>query len=54
MMLRKLTSVLHTLTGDTSGLWGDCSGLWGNLDDCEIIGSERATGINIADLVAID
>ena len=40
------------LRGDCSGLGGDCSGLGGDLDECEITEEERATGVNIEELVS--
>ena len=40
------------LRGDCSGLGGDCSGLGGDLDECEITEEERATGIDVEELVS--
>ena len=40
------------LYGDCSGLRGDCSGLGGDLDECEITEEERATGVNIEELIS--
>ena len=40
------------LSGDCSGLSGNCSDLRGDLDECEITEEERATGVNIEELVS--
>ena len=40
------------LSGNCSGLRGDCSGLGGDLDECEITEEERATGIDVEELVS--
>ena len=40
------------LSGNCSGLGGDCSGLGGDLDECEITEEERATGIDVEELVS--
>ena len=46
------------LTGDVSGLYGDITGIYGiatgitgNLDHCGLTAEDRATGLDIADLV---
>jgi hypothetical protein len=40
------------LRGDCTGLYGNCTDLYGNLDRCGLTESERAAGVNLADLVA--
>ena len=39
------------LRGDCTGLVGDCSDLVGDLNDCGIIDSQRAVGVDVNDLV---
>ena len=39
------------LVGDCSMLIGDCTGISGDLDMCDITDEERASGVNIADLI---
>ena len=48
----KVYSLPPNLTGDISGLTGDISGLTGDIDDCELTISDRAAGVNVADLIA--
>ena len=38
------------LRGDITGLTGDATDISGNLDECEISETERASGVDIADL----
>ena len=48
-----LTGDISALTGYiSSGLTGDISGLTGDIDDCELTISDRAAGVNVADLIA--
>ena len=42
------------LRGNCTGLTGDCSGLWGNLDDAELTGADRKTGVKIDDLITAE
>ena len=46
-----LTGDVSRLRGYVTGLTGDVTGLRGNVDDCDLTASDRAKGINIADLV---
>ena len=55
--LTKNTSLYHVVNrkqveGPHSGLRGDCSGLRGDLDECEITDEDRATGVNIEELIS--
>ena len=40
------------LSGDCSGLSGNCTGLSGDFDDCQLSNDERASKVNIEELVA--
>ena len=39
------------LYGDCSNISGNCTDISGNLDDCELTDKERATGVDIKDLI---
>jgi len=39
------------LGGDCTGLEGDCTGISGDLDMCDITDKERASGVEIEDLI---
>ena len=47
-----LTGDASGLTGDVTGLRGNVSGLRGRIDLCELTAEDRATGINVKDLIA--
>ena len=40
------------LSGHVTGLSGDVTGLRGNVDECELTAAERASGVDIKNLVA--
>ena len=46
-----LTGNCSVLRGDCTGLKGDCTGISGDLDMCDITDKERASGVEIEDLV---
>ena len=47
----RLSGNCSRLSGDCSGLSGDCSGIYGDLDACNLTAEERATRVDINDLI---
>jgi len=39
------------IRGDVSGITGDATGIAGNIDDCDLIASDRDKGVKLCDLM---
>ena len=52
--LSGITGDLSGITGDLFGIRGDLSGITGDIDYCEVSDEERAAGVRVDDLVAME